>query len=78
MALEPGCVAMSLNLSCEDASRLVSASHDGILPAAKQARLRLHLMFCAGCRNANLQIGFLHLAMGELRQNRHADAPKDQ
>lgn len=53
-------------LTCKEASRLLSDAQDSDLPARDRAYLRLHLVICEACRNAQTQIGFLRQAMRRL------------
>lgn len=57
---------MKLKLDCKEASRLLSERQDKELPAAEQARLRLHMVLCDACRNVSEQFDFIRRAMRRL------------
>ena len=57
---------MKLNFDCQEMSRLLSAGLDEQLPAVARARMRLHLVMCRDCRNAQEQLDFLRRAMRSL------------
>ena len=57
---------MKIRLGCQEVSRLISAGHDERLAPADRARLRLHCMICARCRNVEEQLGFLRQAIRRL------------
>ena len=54
---------MKIDIDCKEVSRLISDGLDEKLPAADRARLRLHFVLCATCRNVNEQMQFLRRAM---------------
>ena len=54
-----------MNLSCKEASRLMSRGLDRDLDLAQRATLRLHLFICAACTRVKTQFAFLHRAAGE-------------
>ena len=62
-------------LNCKEATRLVSESQDRKLSLRETLPLRLHLMFCAGCRNFNKHVPFLREAMRAFTK-RDSDEPK--
>ena len=66
---------MKLQLDCKDVSRLISDGQDLTLPAAEPARMRLHLVLCATCRNVSEQFDFLRRAMGQMDKTRVDDEP---
>jgi len=57
---------MKLDLDCKEVSRLISDGQDQQMDAAKRARMRLHFVLCATCRNVDEQMSFLRRAMREL------------
>lgn len=59
-----------MNLSCREATRLMSQREDRSLSLAERATLRLHLLICRGCRAASEQIPFLRRALA-----RYLDGP---
>jgi predicted anti-sigma-YlaC factor YlaD len=62
-----------VRLDCQEVSRLLSDQQDQPLPTADRARLRLHLVMCATCRNVNEQMDFLRRAMRQLGRERPDD-----
>jgi Putative zinc-finger len=52
-----------MNLSCREATRLISRREDRSLSLAERATLRLHLLICRGCRAVSEQIPFLRRAL---------------
>jgi hypothetical protein len=60
-------------LTCKEVSRIFSAGQDRELDPGERARLRLHLVICAACRNVEQQFDFLRRAMRQLGKN---DPPK--
>lgn len=56
---------MKLNITCRDASRLISEGLDRDLPVADRAVLRVHLALCGACARFTHQLGFLRRAMRE-------------
>ena len=57
---------MRFTLRCREASELASRRLDADLPTADRARLRLHLMVCASCRNVAEQLAFIRRAVRRL------------
>jgi predicted anti-sigma-YlaC factor YlaD len=55
-----------MNLSCKEASHLLSQREDRKLSFAESAALRLHLAICRGCRALSEQIPFLRKALSRL------------
>ena len=49
-------------LSCKDATRLMSQALDRHLSPWQRLQLRLHLLFCLGCRRFERQVDFLRQA----------------
>jgi hypothetical protein len=54
---------MSVRLSCQHASRLLSQREDEPLPWSKRLRLRLHLMICDACTNVSRQFAAMRMAL---------------
>ena len=54
-----------MNLSCKEATRLLSQREDRGLTFAENAALRLHLVICRGCRAVAQQIPFLRRALAK-------------
>ncbi|MCK9285239.1 MAG: zf-HC2 domain-containing protein [Rhodocyclaceae bacterium] len=46
-------------LNCKEAAELMSQALDRELGVGERLSLNLHLMFCAGCRNARHQLSFI-------------------
>jgi predicted anti-sigma-YlaC factor YlaD len=59
-----------VQLNCQEVSRLLSDQQDQTLPTADRARLRLHLVMCATCRNVSEQMDLLRRAMRQLDRER--------
>jgi hypothetical protein len=57
---------MKVMLDCKEVSRLISSGQDQRLPGPERARMRLHFVMCATCRNVDEQMGFLRRAMRQL------------
>jgi predicted anti-sigma-YlaC factor YlaD len=55
-----------MNISCKEASRLVSQSQDRQLSLGEQVALRVHLAICRGCRAFSAQLAFLRRAVRRL------------
>jgi hypothetical protein len=55
-----------VNLSCKEASRLMSQAEDRELSAGERAALKLHLGVCKACRIAAEQFQDLRRAMRRL------------
>lgn len=64
---------MTRKLDCKDVSRMISDGQDLTLPAAERARMRLHFVVCATCRNVNEQFDFLRRAMRGLDRHKESD-----
>jgi hypothetical protein len=60
-------------LSCKETSRLLSQGEDRALALGERVGLRLHLMICAGCRTAGVQLRFLRRAMRRLAEDGSPD-----
>lgn len=54
-----------MNLSCREATRLLSQREDRSLSLAESAALRIHLTICRGCRAVGEQIPFLRRALAK-------------
>jgi hypothetical protein len=52
-----------MNLSCKEATRLLSQREDRKLALGERVALRLHLALCRGCRAVSEQIPFLRRAL---------------
>ena len=52
-----------LNLSCREASRLISESRDRDLGIGERLTLRIHLGLCTACSRFTKQLDFLRDAM---------------
>lgn len=55
-----------MNLSCKEATRLMSAAQDRELSLGERAALTFHLAICKGCRAFDAQIRFLRRAVRRL------------
>jgi len=51
-------------ITCKEASRLASQQLDRNLSFGERFQLRLHLMYCAGCKRMEEQFRFLRQASG--------------
>ena len=49
-------------LSCKESAQLMSQGMDRSLSLHERIGLRLHLLFCYGCRNARQQLRFIRRA----------------
>lgn len=54
---------MTLNLSCREASRLLSQAMDRDLRLTERVALRFHMGICTACTRFNAQVQFLRRAM---------------
>jgi hypothetical protein len=57
-----------MNISCKEASRLISQSQDRQLSLGEQVALRVHLAICRGCRAFSAQLAFLRRAVRRLAE----------
>ena len=57
---------MTPELDCKEVSRLISEGLDQQMDGPQRARMRLHFVICATCRNVDEQMAFLRRAMREL------------
>lgn len=55
-----------MNISCKEASRLMSQAQDGGLSLGERASLQIHLAICRGCRAVSAQFEFLRRAVRRL------------
>jgi predicted anti-sigma-YlaC factor YlaD len=60
---------VKFSLRCREASELLSRRQDSPLPAADNARLRLHLVMCDACRNVAGQLAFIRRAVRRLSED---------
>lgn len=58
-----------MNLSCKEATRLMSQSQDRELSLGERAALKLHLAICRGCRAVSDQLEFLRRAVRRLGED---------
>jgi predicted anti-sigma-YlaC factor YlaD len=54
---------MGFRATCKEVHRLTSEGLDRDLTVVEQARIRMHLPICAGCRNFGNQMQLLRQAM---------------
>jgi hypothetical protein len=59
-----------MNISCKEASRLMSQAQDRPLSLGERVSLRFHLAICRGCRAVNAQFRFLRRAVRTLLAER--------
>ena len=59
-----------MNISCKEATRLMSQAQDRELSLGERASLRFHLAICRGCRAVNAQFEFLRRALRRLLAER--------
>ena len=59
-----------MNISCKEASRLMSQAQDRELSLGERASLQAHLAICRGCRAVNAQFQFLRRAVRHLLSER--------
>jgi hypothetical protein len=64
-----------MNISCREASRLMSQAQDRELSLGERVRLRVHLAICRGCRAFNAQLAFLRRAVRRLGDEDRGDQP---
>ncbi len=57
-------------LSCKHTTELMSQEQDRRLAWRERLGLRIHLLYCAGCRNFRRQMDFLHRACAAHPANR--------
>jgi hypothetical protein len=60
----------SINLSCKEASHLVSEGLDRRLGWVERIALRVHLAICDRCTNFSKQVAFLRKAVQQLGSRR--------
>lgn len=66
---------MSLKPTCREVHRLTSEGLDRELSMVERARVRMHLLVCAACRNFTDQMNLIRRAMRQLAPD--ADRDKD-
>ena len=59
-----------MNISCKEASRLMSQAQDRELSLGERASLQVHLAICRGCRAVDAQFQFLRRAVRHLLSER--------
>ena len=59
-----------MNISCKEASRLMSQAQDRELSLGERVSLQFHLALCRGCRAVNAQFQFLRRAVRALLAER--------
>jgi len=57
-------------LSCRETTRLISQGLDRDLALGERVALRVHFLYCLGCRRANRQLAFLRRAVQALPEPR--------
>lgn len=57
---------MGLHATCKEIHRLTSEGLDRELSMVERARVQMHLLVCAGCRNFDGQMQLLRRAMRKL------------
>jgi Putative zinc-finger len=60
-----------MNISCKEASRLMSQAQDRELSLGERASLQVHLALCRGCRAFRAQLDFLRRAVRQLLAERN-------
>ena len=70
-----------LTLSCDQATRLMSDSHDRSLQKHERIALRCHQVSCSGCKRTHRQFNLLRVIAGYFssqgREDLSASLPKD-
>jgi len=66
---------MSLKPTCREVHRLTSEGLDRELSVVERARVRMHLLVCAACRNFTDQMNLIRKAMRQLAPD--VDRDKD-
>jgi hypothetical protein len=56
-------LVQKVNISCKEATRLISEGQDRTLSLVERAQLQVHFAICRGCRAVNEQMQFLRRAM---------------
>lgn len=54
-------------LTCQQATKLITARHDRVLPLHQRTALRLHLLACDACPAFDRQVELMHGAIGRWR-----------
>ncbi len=57
-----------MNLSCKEATRLMSQSQDRELSLGERTALKLHVAVCRGCRAVSQQLEFLRRAVRRMAE----------
>ena len=57
-------------LSCRETTRLISQGLDRDLAFGERVALRVHFLYCLGCRRASRQLAFLRRAVRALAESR--------
>ena len=60
-----------MNISCKEATRLISQAQDRELSLGERASLQFHLAICRGCRAVNAQFEFLRRAVRRVLDERN-------
>ncbi|QUN06231.1 zf-HC2 domain-containing protein [Shewanella yunxiaonensis] len=60
-------------LNCREAARLLSEAQERELSLGERLALRLHLMFCAGCRNFGKHVNVLRDLSRQYASGRRTD-----
>lgn len=60
-------------ISCREAARLAGLAAVESLSCVEAVRLRIHLLFCAACRELARQVGFVRKALRAFVENVSAD-----
>ncbi len=58
-----------MNISCKEATRLISQAQDRELSLGERVALRLHLAICRGCHAFSAQVAFLRSAIRKLAES---------
>jgi len=58
-----------MNLSCKEATRLMSQSQDRELSLGERTALKIHTTVCRGCRAVSEQLEFLRRAVRRLGED---------
>lgn len=64
-----------LSLPCREATQLISRAQDERLSWGLRAAIRVHTLYCGGCRRFKRQIEFLHAALRHAVESAEADGP---
>ena len=74
---EEDCVGLRrlLKLTCEESTQLVSQSLDVRLPPLERVAVRLHALYCSGCRNYRRQLLMIRQLVREMSDPGATEAP---